>query len=215
METPPPPCGLVCTLRKKGPFSSYLAPIGESLWVPALCKKSKLLVSLNCAWSRTSHVWTVPGSGRARSELSLVQDESSLNCPWFRKSQVWIVPGSGRARSGKLYPCYCPVFLLSARKNGCGVRCLICRPVATGGGEGGSPLEKFEPPLGCLPWHFIGIGNEVYPPPLEFCQPPLLTIPGYGESYVLITFITCFLKKGKYDAKVTYDWMQEREKESH
>ena len=55
--------------------------------------------------------------------------------------------------------------------------------------EGGSPLETFEPPLGCLPWHFIGIGIEVYPPPLEFCQPPppLLTIdlyiPGYGAGF--------------------------------
>ena len=46
-----------------------------------------------------------------------------------------------------------------------------------GGARGGwaPPLEKFEPPLaglGCPPWHFIGIGFEVYSPPLEFCQPP-------------------------------------------
>ena len=46
------------------------------------------------------------------------------------------------------------------------------RPVATGGRGGAQPpLEKFERPLGCLPWHFIGIGIEVYSP-LEFCQPP-------------------------------------------
>ena len=48
------------------------------------------------------------------------------------------------------------------------------RPVATGG-EGGfspPPLEKFEPPLGCAVPFAVTIGIEVYPPPLEFCQPP-------------------------------------------
>ena len=64
----------------------------------------------------------------------------------------------------------------------------MCRPVATGGRGGAEPpLEKFETPLGCPPWHFIGVGIEVYSPPpgilsvppgilsappLEFCQPP-------------------------------------------
>ena len=60
------------------------------------------------------------------------------------------------------------------------------RPVATGGRGGAQPpLEKFEPPprLRC---HFAfcrnySIGIEVYPP-LEFCEPPLLTIPGYGAE---------------------------------
>ena len=44
-----------------------------------------------------------------------------------------------------------------------------------GGGEGGGPLEKIEPPLaglGCPPWHFIGIGIEVYSPPGILSAPP-------------------------------------------
>ena len=50
-----------------------------------------------------------------------------------------------------------------------------CRPVATGGRGGAQPpLEKFEPPLGCPPWHFIGIGIEVYSPP-----PGILSAPPY------------------------------------
>ena len=61
-----------------------------------------------------------------------------------------------------------------------------------GGGEGGwaPPGKIWAPPLGCPPWHFIGVGIEVYSPPLEFCQPPLefcqpplLTIPGYGAAH--------------------------------
>ena len=50
------------------------------------------------------------------------------------------------------------------------------RPVATGGRGGAEPpLEKFEPPLaglGCPPWHFIGIGIEVYSPPGILSAPP-------------------------------------------
>ena len=51
---------------------------------------------------------------------------------------------------------------------------VVGRPVATGGGEGGAqpPLEKIEPPLGCPPWHFIGIGIEVYSPPGILSAPP-------------------------------------------
>ena len=52
----------------------------------------------------------------------------------------------------------------------------VGRPVATGGRGGLSPpLEKFEPPLaglGCPPWHFIGIGIEVYSPPGILSAPP-------------------------------------------
>ena len=56
------------------------------------------------------------------------------------------------------------------------------RPVATGGRGGAQPpLERFEPPLGCTVPFAVTIGIEVYPP-LEFCQPPLLTIPGYGAA---------------------------------
>ena len=47
------------------------------------------------------------------------------------------------------------------------------RPVATGGARGAQPpLEKFEPPLGCPPWHFIGICIEVYSPPGILSAPP-------------------------------------------
>ena len=52
----------------------------------------------------------------------------------------------------------------------------LYRPVATGGRGGAEPpLEKFEPPLaglGCPPWHFIGIGIEVYSPPGILSAPP-------------------------------------------
>ena len=43
-----------------------------------------------------------------------------------------------------------------------------------GGGRGVAqpPLEKIEPPLGCPPWHFIGIGIEVYSPPGILSAPP-------------------------------------------
>ena len=49
---------------------------------------------------------------------------------------------------------------------------------ARGGGGSAPPLEKFEPPLSCAVPFAVTIGIEVIPP-LEFCQPPLLTIPGY------------------------------------
>ena len=52
------------------------------------------------------------------------------------------------------------------------------RPVAMGGRGGFSPPWKTgAPPLGCAVPFAVTIGIEVYPPPLEFCQPPpLLTI---------------------------------------
>ena len=42
------------------------------------------------------------------------------------------------------------------------------------GGEGGgsAPPGKSWAPLGCLPWHFIGIGIEVYLPPGILSAPP-------------------------------------------
>ena len=48
------------------------------------------------------------------------------------------------------------------------------RPVATGGSGGLSPPWKnlSPPPLGCLPWPFIGIGIEVYSPPGILSAPP-------------------------------------------
>ena len=57
-----------------------------------------------------------------------------------------------------------------------------CRPVATGGGEGGSapPLEKFEPPRLPVPFA-VTIGIEVPP---GILSAPLLTIPGYGAVCV-------------------------------
>ena len=64
------------------------------------------------------------------------------------------------------------------------------RPVATGGGgRGGAeppPLEKFEHPLGCPPWHFIGVGIEVYsPPPGILSAPPgILSAPPTNDTWL-------------------------------
>ena len=63
----------------------------------------------------------------------------------------------------------------------------LARPVATGGRGGAQPPPppgKIWAPLGCAVPFPVTIGIEVYPPPppLEFCQPPLLTIPGYGAG---------------------------------
>ena len=42
-----------------------------------------------------------------------------------------------------------------------------------GGARGGSaPPGKNWAPLGCPPWHFIGIGIEVYSPPGILSAPP-------------------------------------------
>ena len=55
------------------------------------------------------------------------------------------------------------------------------------GGGGLSPPGKiWAPPRRPVPFA-VTIGVEVYPP-LEFCQPPLLTIPGYGAAHLLWNF---------------------------
>ena len=46
------------------------------------------------------------------------------------------------------------------------------RPVATGGEGGLSPPWTNLSPLGCPPWHFIGVGIEVYSPPGILSAPP-------------------------------------------
>ena len=50
-----------------------------------------------------------------------------------------------------------------------------------GGGGAQPPWTNLSPPRLPVPFA-VTIGIEVYPPPPEFCQPLLLTIPGYGAA---------------------------------
>ena len=57
---------------------------------------------------------------------------------------------------------------------GCHIlRLYVYQARSHGGGEGGlSPPGKNWAPLGCPPWHFIGVGIEVYSPPGILSAPP-------------------------------------------
>ena len=133
-------------------------------WVRDFLVGKRMLSCGNIASARIDS-YGRPADPMETSEPSLCQQSTvGCTCLILSSSTMWSVS----------FPLSWPTGRHPSEPKTWSIRVWDGRPVATGGARGAQPpLEKFEPPpLGCPPWHFIGIGIEVYSPPGILSAPP-------------------------------------------